>query len=64
MASYSSVSLHNPAQISYLDFFDHTMTTINSGFLPSCDDCISDAITLPGDFPFGNYYHQTAYVRT
>lgn len=63
MASFHSVSVHNPAQNSYLDFFNHTTTTISSGNLQGCDDCISQAITLPGDFPFGNYYHQTAYVR-
>ena len=50
------------AQNSYLDFFGHTTTTISSGFLQSCDDCISPEISLPGDFPFGNYYHQSAYV--
>ena len=50
------------AQDSYLDFLPHTTTTITAGFLQACDDCSSPEITLPGDFPFGNYYHQTAYV--
>lgn len=55
--------LFSLAQNSYLDFLGHTNTFINSGYLPNCDECISPEITLPGEFPFGNYYHQTAYVR-
>ena len=28
-----------------------------------CDDCTSTKIDLPDDFPFGGYFHDTAYVR-
>lgn len=51
-------------QNAYLPFLNHTDTYISSGELDACDDdCTSDAITLPSDFPFGQYLHQNAYVR-
>ena len=49
-------------QAVYLGFLPHTNTSISSGMLETCDDCTSYEITLPGDFPFGGYFHQAAYV--
>lgn len=49
-------------QVVYLEFLPHTNTSISSETLEACDDCTSYEITLPGDFPFGGYFHQAAYV--
>jgi hypothetical protein len=53
-----------PEQTVYLPFFEPTDTYVDSGVLDSCDDCTSPEIFLPENFPFGGYYHQTAYVDT
>ena len=50
-------------QTVYLPFFEPTDTFVDSGVLDSCDDCTSPEIFLPENFPFGGYYHQTAYVK-
>ena len=51
-------------QNAYLPFLNHTDTYLSKGELDPCDDdCTSDTITLPSDFPFGKYIHQDAYVR-
>ena len=50
------------AQNQYLEFLEHTNTSIASGTLLSCQHCSSQEITFPSDFPFGGYYHQSAYV--
>ena len=51
-------------QTIYLPFFDSTnITAIDGGVLEICDDCSSSEILLPEDFPFGGYFHQTAFVK-
>ena len=49
-------------QLLYLQFLEPADTSIYSGTLEPCDDCTSSEIVLPADFPFGGYFHQTAYV--
>ena len=51
------------AQTDYLPFLNHTDTYIDTGDLLSCDDCSSLEIPFPSDFPFGGYFHQSAYVN-
>ena len=49
-------------QSTYLGFL--SFGSSSDGTLEACDDCTSSEITLPGDFPFGGYFHQTAYVSS
>jgi hypothetical protein len=51
-------------QVSYLDFLPHTTNYWSNGLLPNCDDCISENIEFPSDFPFGNFTHPSAYVAS
>ena len=48
------------AQDSYLEWLEPT--GLNAGTVVPCDDCSSDEIFLPVQFPFGNYYHSSVYV--
>ena len=48
-------------QMVYLSILPSGVDTVT---LPSCDDCSSEQIMLPSDFPFGGYYHQSAFVST
>lgn len=50
------------AQAAYLPFLEHNSTSISDDVLLSCDDCSSLEISLPSDFPFGGYFHQSIYV--
>ena len=56
--------LTSAAQSDYLPTYD-LLYVNTSGTLERCTKCTSIAIDLgiPG-IPFGNYYHQTAYVST
>ena len=48
-------------QAYYLEYLNITdgASTVD----PCLDGCSSPEIDLPYDFPFGGYYHKTAYVR-
>lgn len=46
-------------QIAYLPFLPRASTSTR---LEDCDDCTSEEITFPGMFPFGGYFHRSAYV--
>ena len=50
-------------QANYLQFLPHADTRSDYGTLQICDDCTSSKISLPDDFPFGGYFHDSAYVR-
>ena len=63
ISSSHSFSILIVAQNEFLEFLAHTNTSINNGILLSCEHCGSVEIPFPSDFPFGGYYHQSAYVR-
>lgn len=46
-------------QTAYLQFLSSGVTSTT---LQSCDDCTSAEITFPDVFPFGGYFHRSAYV--
>ena len=58
--------LHCPLlleQAYYLEFLEHNNLVSSSGVVEPCSDgCSSSEIVFPYDFPFGGYFHQTAFV--
>ena len=51
-------------QAYYLEFLKHNDSASSSGVVEPCSDgCSSSEIVFPYDFPFGGYFHQTAFVR-
>ena len=58
-----SLSQLNPfvtEQNYYLEFLEHSDL---AGVVDRCSDgCSSPEIILPYDFPFGGYFHETAFV--
>ena len=54
---WENLLLNFTAQTAYL-----VLNPVEPTFLEPCDDCSSEEIVLPSDFPFGGYYHQSAFV--
>ena len=53
--------LYTTEQAYYLEYLD---VSDGAEEIEPCDDgCSSSEIALPFNFPFGNYYHRSAYVR-
>ncbi len=49
------------AQASYLPMLEYVAGGSDAVFLDPCQNCTSGPVTIP-EFPFGKYFHTTAYV--
>lgn len=50
-------------QTYYLKFLEYSDSATYKGSVEPCSGgCSSSDITLPYNFPFGGYFHQTAFV--
>ena len=57
----TTLHLYTTEQAYYLEYLD---VSDGAEEIEPCDDgCSSSEIALPFNFPFGNYYHRSAYVR-
>ena len=58
---HSTFIIITTEQAYYLEYLN--ITDIANVVQPCLNGCSSPEIILPYDFPYGGYYHQTAYVR-